>query len=89
MLEELNGFGKMIVVVKSTIPPGTTKKLNDLNKNIDIVFNPEFLTEANFIEDFKNQNRIILGGPDPSIALIEKFYTGIFPKSKFIIPFLE
>ena len=31
--------------------------------NIDIVFNPEFLTEANAINDFKNQNRIIIGGP--------------------------
>ena len=88
-IDEVNGATKrynkeIVVVIKSTIPPGTTKKLNDLNKNIDIVFNPEFLTEANFIEDFKNQNRIILGGPDPSIALIEKFYTGIFPKSKIV-----
>ena len=32
------------VVVKSTIPPGTTKKWNKKFKNIQIVFNPEFLT---------------------------------------------
>ena len=25
---------------------------------MDICFSPEFLTEANFIEDFRNQNRI-------------------------------
>ena len=38
-----------IIVVKSTIPPGTTEKWNNTYKNIDIVFNPEFLTEANSI----------------------------------------
>ena len=49
-----------IVVIKSTVPPGTTERLNTECKHIQIVFNPEFLTEANFIEDFKNQDRIII-----------------------------
>ena len=43
-----------IVVIKSTIPPGTTEMLNEECEHIQVVFNPEFLTEANFIEDFKN-----------------------------------
>ena len=55
-------FGN-IAVIKSTVPPGTTKKLNEECKNIQTIFNPEFLTEANYIDDFKNQNRIIIGGP--------------------------
>ena len=54
-----------IIVVKSTISPGTTARWNS-NYDIDIVFNPEFLTEANAVEDFNNQNRIILGGPRPA-----------------------
>ena len=56
---------KPILVLKSTIPPGTTKRINK-NTNLQVCFSPEFLTEANSFEDFKNQNRIIVGG-DPAI----------------------
>ena len=48
---------KQIVVIKSTVPPGTTDRLHRKYRNISVIFNPEFLTEANFIEDFKNQNQ--------------------------------
>ena len=47
-----------IVAIKSTVPPGTTEDFNKHCKSLRVVFNPEFLTEANFIEDFRNQNRI-------------------------------
>ena len=73
-----------IVVIKSTIPPGTTKKIDTKNKNIDIVFNPEFLTEQNFIEDFKKQNRIVLGGNEKSVQVIEKVYQRVFPVTTII-----
>ena len=68
-----------IVAIKSTIPPGTTNKLNKECKNISVVFNPEFLTEANFIEDFKNQNRIIIGGPRPATTTLRQVYSLVFP----------
>ena len=54
VLKELNSFGKKIIVVKSTIPPGTTEKWNSEYKNLDIVFNPEFLTERSAKFDFIN-----------------------------------
>ena len=73
-----------IVVIKSTVSPGTTEDLNNKYNNIDIIFNPEFLTEANFIEDFRNQNRIILGGPRPATTKIKQFYIKIFPKSTIV-----
>ena len=81
VLEELNSFqpGK-IIVVKSTIPPGTTERWNNKYENIDIVFNPEFLTEANSIEDFKNQNRIIIGGPRPATTKVRRIFKKAFPK---------
>ena len=61
VVEKINFVGKdVIVVIKSTIPPGTTEELNNKYNYISVVFNPEFLTAANFIEDFKNQNRIII-----------------------------
>lgn len=49
----------MLIVIKSSVPSGTTRSLgNKLNTNI--AFNPEFLTEANAINDFK-QHDIIIG----------------------------
>ena len=51
-----------IIVVKSTVPPGTTSKLDGMAPYCDVCFSPEFLTEANSFEDFKNQSRIIIGG---------------------------
>ena len=72
------------IVVKSTIPPGTTKKWNSLFTNIQVVFNPEFLTEANSVEDFKNQNRIIIGGPRPATTKVRRIFQKAFPKIKII-----
>jgi len=51
-VEALNKEG-YIVIIKSTIPPGTTEKLNQVFDKLDIVFNPEFLTEANAIDDYR------------------------------------
>jgi len=84
VLEELNSFGSMIVVVKSTIPPRTTERWNEKYTNIDIVFNPEFLTEANSIEDFKNQNRIIIGGDRPATTKVARIFRKVFPKVPII-----
>ena len=92
VLEELNklqiidgiGYSTKTIVIKSTIPPGTTKQWNEKFNCIDIVFNPEFLTEANSIEDFKNQNRIIVGGPRPATTNVARIYKKVFPKVPII-----
>jgi len=75
---------KKILIVKSTIPPGTTEGWNKEYDKVDIVFNPEFLTEANSIEDFKNQNRIIVGGPRPAATKIARIFKKAFPKVPII-----
>ena len=54
------------VVIKSTVPPGTTKRIDrEIATVLHVCFSPEFLTEANSFNDFKNQSRIIIGG-DPN-----------------------
>ena len=73
-----------VVIIKSTIPPGTTERLNKECKHIQVVFNPEFLTEANFIEDFKNQDRIIIGGPRPASTKVRQLFYKAFPKAHII-----
>jgi UDPglucose 6-dehydrogenase len=69
------------VIIKSTVPPGFTTKLNADCAALNVYFSPEFLTEANANEDFKNQNRIILGCPDfiRNINNIQKMFSEAFP----------
>jgi len=73
-----------IIAIKSTIPPGTTDRLNKENKYVSVIFNPEFLTEANFIDDFKNQNRIIIGGQRPASTKLRQVYSLAFPDATIV-----
>ena len=73
-----------IVAIKSTIPPGTTNRLNKECHNISVIFNPEFLTEANFIEDFRNQSRIIIGGERPATTKLRQVYSLLFPDATIV-----
>jgi len=85
VVEEIDSYKlDNIVVIKSTIPPGTTANFNKKTKNVQIVFNPEFLTEANYIEDFKNQNRIIIGGPRPASTIVKNMFRKVFQEVPII-----
>lgn len=77
-------YENKIIAIKSTIPPGTTNRLNKKYEHISVIFNPEFLTEANFIDDFKNQNRIIIGGQRPSTTKLRQVYSLVFPNVKIV-----
>ena len=72
------------IVLKSTVSPGVTKKWNNEFNFLNIVFNPEFLTEANAVNDFENQSRIILGGPRPQTTKLKQIYSKVFPKAHII-----
>lgn len=50
-----------IVVIKSTIPIGTTETLQSKYPNLRILFNPEFLSEATAYGDFVNPDRQFVG----------------------------
>ena len=85
VLEQIYATGHCnTIIVKSTIPPGTTAMWNKKFEGMDIVFNPEFLTEANSINDFKNQSRIIIGGPKKAASKVRRLYTKAFPKVPII-----
>ena len=80
----LSGNKQLLVILKSTVPPGTTKLLNAEYKNLNITFNPEFLTEANAVEDYKNQNRIIIGGERVASSRVKQLFSKAFPKVNII-----
>jgi len=64
---------KGIVVIKSTITP---KHLTKMKKDFDLslVYNPEFLTEANAHNDFLNPPMQVLGGKWRDCEIVEKMY---------------
>ena len=86
VISEINQYSNksQIVVIKSTVSPGTTERMNKKYKKVSVIFNPEFLTEANFIEDFKNQTRIILGGTRKGTNKLRQVYSKVFPKAHII-----
>lgn len=73
--------GKRIAVIKSTVPPGSTERWNKKfeRTGLRVIFNPEFLTEANALNDMRNQDRIILGGPRPYINEVKQIFESAFP----------
>ena len=84
-IKDIATHGKtQIVVIKSTVSPGTTARINSLHPNLQIVFNPEFLTERNAVSDYENQNRIILGGPRPATTELKQVFSKVFPKAHII-----
>lgn len=74
---------KPICVLKSTITPGTSTRLASRYPNINVVFNPEFLTEKNYINDFMSQVNIIIGYTTTTadVRPVIDLYWERFPKS--------
>jgi UDPglucose 6-dehydrogenase len=78
-----------VVVMKSTVVPGTTDEVvlpileeasdKKAGRDFGVGMNPEFLREGEAIQDFMYPDRIVLGGIDErSIDTLERLYEG-FP----------
>lgn len=71
-----------IVVIKSTITPGTTATLEKTHPKTQFCFNPEFLTEANFLEDFLNADRTVIGASNDLLSRrVAVIYRQRFPQT--------
>lgn len=49
------------VMIRSTVLPGTTRKLSSILPAERLVYNPEFLREAHALDDFLHPYRIVVG----------------------------
>ena len=82
----LNPRKDNIILLRSTVTPGTTRKLKNKYPKLNIVFNPEFLTERSAKFDFINQARFIIGGKRRDTDRVEKLYKWRFGQH---IPVIE
>jgi UDPglucose 6-dehydrogenase len=79
-LSKFAGENQKIFVIKSTVLPGTNRKLQEKYPNHIFISNPEFLTERLAKFDFLNQHRIVLGGEnEDALEEIRKLYRVRFP----------
>jgi len=70
-----------IIIIKSTVVPGTTRDYSKKHPDTKFCFNPEFLTEENYLEDFVNADRVVIGADDDKIRLkLTDLYRDRFPK---------
>ena len=88
VLSSINNINKTdnIVLIRSTIVPGTTRIFEKEFSNLNLVFNPEFLTERSAKYDFINQSRFILGGEKINTEKVAALFKWRFGYS---IPIIE
>ena len=58
----------MVAVIKSTVVPGTTQKFHDMFPHLRIAYSPEFLLERQSIQDFSNQDLLVVGTHHEDVA---------------------
>ncbi|HNQ24009.1 MAG TPA: UDP-glucose/GDP-mannose dehydrogenase family protein [Phycisphaerae bacterium] len=82
--------GYRIVVMKSTVPVGTHRKVSEAiaaqtGHPFDYVSNPEFLKEGAAIEDFTRPDRVVIGTTNPTaVAVMKELYAPFMRKSERI-----
>jgi UDPglucose 6-dehydrogenase len=71
-----------LLVIKSTVIPGSTRYFSRKYKWPKTLFNPEFLTEANYLKDFVDADRIIIGGDKGGVRQrLVDLYRESFPET--------
>jgi UDPglucose 6-dehydrogenase len=83
LLEAMSTLGgAKLVVIKSTVLPGTTDLLQERYPQHRFMFNPEFLREASAFEDFVSPDRQIVGCTEASRAEADGVMA-ILPRAPF------
>ncbi len=66
--------GRAILVIKSTVVPGTAKKIN-AKMDMIVVSNPEFTKEGTAVDDTRAPDRVVIGGSDQkALSSVERIW---------------
>ena len=82
VFEDLSNFTNKIIIIKSTVLPGTTWGYQEKYPQHKILFNPEFLTEKWAMHDFANPDRQIVGYTIVSECVAEEVLN-LLPKAPY------
>ncbi|HEY2587132.1 MAG TPA: UDP-glucose/GDP-mannose dehydrogenase family protein [Tepidisphaeraceae bacterium] len=76
------------IIVKSTVPAGTNRKLFNFLKqqtdaHVQVVSNPEFLREGSAVQDFLQPDRLVIGGESPeAFRMMRRLYDPIVKREE-------
>lgn len=88
---KLKGTEK-VLIIKSTVLPGTTQKFQQKYPEINFAMNPEFLTQSKANEDFLNPARTVLGVDNGEVGVrLQTLYKSILQESQkyFVVGLTE
>ncbi len=80
ILKDVPNHDYKIIVNKSTVPVGTSRKVESILKgygltNFDVVSNPEFLREGFAVEDYMKPDRIVIGArSEKAVQIMKNLY---------------
>jgi len=90
-LAEQNNDYLVTIIVKSTVPAGTNRKLYNFLKSqtkayVSVVSNPEFLKEGTAVQDCLNPDRIVIGGESPeAFRMMRRLYDPLVKREENFI----
>ena len=77
---------KGLIIIRSTVTPGTTLKMQKKYKNKKIIFSPEFLRERCAVKDFtKDQKLLVIGTKNKNYFNLVKKHIKIYQKYSSIV----
>ena len=84
----------VVVIIRSTVPVGTNRELKefmttltDKKFNIDVVSNPEFLSQGNAVKDMLTPSRIVVGlSTRKAQSVMKELYKGFEAPLLFVSP---
>ncbi|HEX8911779.1 MAG TPA: UDP-glucose/GDP-mannose dehydrogenase family protein [Humisphaera sp.] len=87
-LAETQSEFMVTIVVKSTVPAGTNRKLYNFLREqtkayVAVVSNPEFLKEGTAVQDCMNPDRIVIGGESPeAFRMMRRLYDPLIKREE-------
>src|SRR5829696_2382913 len=76
------------IIVKSTVPPGTNRKLYNFLREqtrayVQVVSNPKFLKEGTAVDDSLRPDRIVVGGESPeAFRMVRRLYDPLIKREE-------
>ncbi len=90
-LAELRSKGyRGTIIIKSTVLPGTCRKLQKEHPQMTVLHSPEFLSQGTALKDLQNMKKVIIGGENELEARkVADLYARLGAKTAYIVKWTE